>query len=257
MLESFIHSPNLPSGRVSLALVDGRIPKDMEENLESLGVRLIKTKKTLGLYEGISYHPDIVIHHMGDNEILAAPNVENQILYSLEAEGFKIIIGRKEVKGTYPEDISYNVARFGNRAACCIKYTDEVLMQELYKRNVETININQGYAKCSICVVAEDAIITSDMGIYRVLRKNNTAALLITPGSILLRDMSYGFIGGASGSVSNFDIAFYGNIGLHPNYKEILKFMSEYNKSVINLSKNLVHDLGTLIPLKEYSILMP
>lgn len=122
---------------------------------------------------------------------------------------------------------------------------------------MEIININQGYAKCSICVIDEAAVITSDSGVYRILRKNNTAVLLITPGSIELKDMNYGFIGGASGCISNFNIAFFGNIGMHPNYKEILNFVSKYNKSVINLSKNLVCDLGTLIPLKEYSILTP
>lgn len=256
-MENYIHSPNIPSGKVSLAVIDGRVTEDIEKNLKNIGIRLIKTKKTWGLYEAISFHPDIVLHHLGGKEIIAAPNIDNQIVYQLEAEGFKIIPGLKEVRGTYPYDVSYNVARFGNRAACCIKYTDEILLEELYKRGIEVININQGYAKCSICVVSSDAVITSDRGIYNEFLKNNIAVLLITPGNIRLSSMNYGFIGGASGSVSHSGIAFFGNIKLHPNYNEILKFVSEYNKTVINLSKNLVQDLGTLIPLREYSILTP
>lgn len=256
-MENFIQSPNLPKGKVSLAIIDGRVTEEMEKKLLDIGIRLIKTTPTAGLYEAISYHPDIVIHHIGDNEIIAAPNVENQILYKLEDEGFKIIVGKREVTGTYPFDVSYNVARFGNKAVCCVKYTDEILLQKLLDKGIEIINIKQGYAKCSICVVSKDSLITSDKGIYQELLKNNIAVLLITPGNIRLVNMNYGFIGGATGSVSNSDIAFFGNIEIHPNYNEIQTFMSEYNKSIINLSKNLVNDLGTLIPLKEYSILIP
>lgn len=256
-MENFIQSPNLPRRKVSLAVIDGRVSEEIERNINDIGIRLIKTKKMNGLYEAISYHPDIVIHHLGSNEIVVSPNIENQIIYKLEEEGFKIIIGKREVKGTYPFDISYNVARFGNNAACCIKYTDEILLEKLIEKDIKIININQGYAKCSICVVSEEAVITSDSGIYRELQKNNIAVQLITPGNIGLICMNYGFIGGASGSVSNSDIAFMGNIELHPNYNEIHFFLSKHNKSIINLSKNLVNDLGTLIPLKEYSILTP
>lgn len=256
-MENFIQSPNLPAGKVSLAVIDGRVTEDIERNIQDLRIRLIKTKKTNGLYEAISYHPDIVIHHLGENEIVAAPNIDNQIIYKLEEEGFKIIIGKRSAAGTYPYDISYNVARFGNKAVCCIKHTDEVLLQKLHERGIKIININQGYAKCSICVVSKEAVITSDKGIYKELQKNNISVLLITPGNIRLFNMNYGFIGGASGSVSNSSIAFFGNMELHPNYNEIQIFMSKYNKSVINLSKNLLLDLGTLIPLKEYSILTP
>lgn len=256
-MDKFIQYPNLPSEKVSLAVVDGRIPGEIEKNLRDIDIRLIKTKKTEGLYEAISYHPDIVIHHLGGNEIVAAPNIDNQVIYSLEDEGFKIIIGKRPVRGTYPYDISYNVARFGNKAVCSVKYTDEVLLQKLHERGIELINVNQGYAKCSICVVSKEAVITSDKGIYRELQKNNIDVLLITPGDISLFNMDYGFIGGASGIVSDSSIAFFGNIDLHPKNDEIRKFMLKYNKTVINLSVNLLKDLGTLIPLKEYSILTP
>jgi hypothetical protein len=256
-VEKFVESPNLPSDRVSLAVIDGRVPPDIENNLLHMGIRLIKTKKTSGLYEAISFHPDIVLHHLGGREILAAPNIDTQLAYDLENEGFKLFFGKKEVTGTYPGDISYNVARFGNIALCKVKSTDEILLEKLFDKGINIIDTNQGYAKCSVCVVAENAVITSDNGIYSELQKRNISTMLIIPGHIKLFNMDYGFIGGTSGSVSNSEIAFFGNLNLHPNYNEIQTFLSKYNKSVINLSKNLIADLGTLIPLKEYSILTP
>jgi hypothetical protein len=256
-VEDFVKSPNLPSGRVTLAVIDGRVPPDIEADLQHLGIRLIKTKKTSGLYEAISFHPDIVLHHLGGSEILAAPNIDEEILYELEREGFNLFFGKKEVTGTYPEDISYNVARFGNNALCKVSSTDEILLEKLYEKGINIIDTKQGYAKCSVCVVSENAVITSDNGIFKELQKRNISTMLIIPGHIELFDMDYGFIGGATGSVSNSEIAFFGNLKLHPNYNEILTFLSKYNKSIINLSKNLIADLGTLIPLKEYSILTP
>jgi hypothetical protein len=254
-LERFVQKPNLPYGRVSLAVVDGRIPKDMEDNLITHGIRLIKTKKTGELYNAISYHPDIVLHHLGENEIVVAPNIDNSIVYKLEEEGFKIIIGSREVQGKYPLDVPYNVASFGEFVVCNVKYTDEILLQKFHEKGKKIINIKQGYAKCSICVVSDDAVITSDRGIHNILIENNINSLFITPAHIDLFEMSYGFIGGASGKLSQEEIAFYGNLELHPDNNAMQKFLEKFGATSVNLSKNKMLDLGTLIPLKEYCIL--
>lgn len=255
-MERFIKSPNLPEGKVSLALVDGRIDKALEESLIKRDIKLIKTEKVNGLYDAISFHPDLMLHHLGDENVVAAPNVDDKILWRLEEEGFKIIFGKKEIGGKYPGDIPYNTARFGDFAVCSIKHTDEILLDNLVKRNVKIIDTKQGYSKCSICVVDSSSVITSDKGLYKTLTGYGVDVLLITPGHIGLFELSHGFIGGASGSVSHNEIAFYGNLHRHPNGCEIKNFLLKHGKTLINLSENLLIDLGTLIPLKEYSILM-
>lgn len=254
-MESYVNSPNLPNNPISLAVVDGRITYEIEKRLYNLRIKIIKTTKNKYINDAISYHPDIVLHHLGNEEIIVAPNIDEKLVYELEDNGFKIFYGQRPIERKYPFDIPYNVARFGNNAVCCIKYTDEILLNELYKRGLNIIDVKQGYSKCSICIAAENAIITSDLGIHNVLRKKEIDCLLITPGNINLFEMSYGFIGGASGAISKDQIAFFGDLDFHPNKTEIDKYLSKYTKKVENLCKIPLTDFGTLIPLKEYSIL--
>ena len=253
-MENFIENPNLPNNKVSLALVDGRIDNEIEDNFKKLNIRIIKTKKIKGLDESISYHPDIMIHHIGGNEIVAAPNTDDELIYSLEDEGFKIILGKKCALGSYPKDVPYNAARFGDNVICNKKYTDEVLMQHFYDKKLKIIDVKQGYSKCNVCIVSKNAIITSDKGIHNIAMESGVNSLLIKEGNIRLFNINYGFIGGASGAISNKCIAFYGDVKSHPCYNEINLFLQKCGKSSINLKENALLDMGTIIPLKEYSI---
>ncbi|SKA89106.1 hypothetical protein SAMN05443428_10975 [Caloramator quimbayensis] len=256
MMENYVEIPNLPENNISLAVVDGRIPCDMEKILYGMNIKLIKTKKIKNLYDAISYHPDIMLHHIGGRDIVAAPDTDNSIIYQLEDEGFNIIFGKKKLSEKYPFDIAYNAARIGNFLFCNKKHTDEVLLEEAEKRNLNLIDIKQGYAKCSLCIADNNAVITFDRGIKEKLDKYDIDNLIITPGYIDLFNFSYGFIGGASGKLSKDKIAFFGNAKLHPDYDKIYLFLLKNRKKIINLSENKMVDLGTLIPLKEYSILM-
>lgn len=256
-MEDFIKLPNLPKRKISLGVVDGRTPGDIIDNLIKRNIRIIKTKKINCLYEGIAFHPDILIHHLGSDELIVAPNCSDEFIYELEAEKFKIIQGNQELKGTYPYDIPYNVAVFGDKAVCNVNYTDKILLDSLSAKKLDIIDVKQGYSKCSICIVDENAVITSDKGICQELKKHGVDVLMINSGNIQLSGMNYGFIGGATGSLSDCEMGFYGNVTLHPNFKEIVEFLFKYNKKLINLSINPLMDLGTLIPLKEYSILVP
>jgi hypothetical protein len=254
-LEEFIQIPNLPKSEISVAVVDGRIDKKMEKLLNELHIKLIKTEKIDGVYEAVAYHPDIMLHHLGLNEIIAAPNINNKLLYELENNGFHIILGKSELGDKYPNNVAYNAARLGKYLICNLKYTDEILLENAYKHNLIFVNINQGYSKCSICVINENSIITSDKGIYKEVVLKGIDCCLINKGDIALKGMEYGFIGGATGLVSHNKLAFFGDISKHSDFKKVNKFLIKHKKKHLNLSENIVNDFGTLVPLKEYSIL--
>ena len=114
---------------------------------------------------------------------------------------------------------------------------------------MKKINVKQGYCKCSICIVDENSIITSDEGIYKEVIKHDIDCLLIEKGHIDLFELDYGFIGGCSGLINEDTLVFFGNIEKHPNFKEIKNFVSKRNKKIISLSKEKLIDLGSLIPL--------
>ena len=111
------------------------------------------------------------------------------------------------------------------------------------------INVKQGYCKCSICIVDDNSIITSDEGIYKEVIKYGIDCLLIQKGHIDLFELDYGFIGGCSGLISDKTLMFFGDIKKHPDYNKINTFVSSKNKTIISLSDENLLDLGSLIPL--------
>jgi hypothetical protein len=254
-MERFITSPNLPEGRVSLMVVDGRIASEMEKTLMEKGIRLIKTLPIKEVMPEVAWHPDIMLHHMGQDRVVVAPNAPEKLVYALEEEKLKIITGKRELRAKYPMDIPYNVARLGKFAICSIKNTDEVLLEKLQEEGMQLIDVSQGYSKCSICIVDSSSIITSDKGITKASEAEGINVLLIEPGNIELKGMDYGFIGGATGFLSLKELAFAGCLEKNPQYSMILNFVLKHGKTPINLCENTLQDLGTLVPLKEYSIL--
>ena len=69
----------------------------------------------------------------------------------------------------------------------------------------------------------------------------------ISKGHIYLSDSHYGFIGGASGKLSDNEIYFSGDISSHPDYDIITDFLDKYHiKPVFNRNRRL-NDFGGFI----------
>jgi hypothetical protein len=251
-MEKFIAAPNLPEGNVSCVIADGRVRDSILHTLRCSGIDVILTDRCDSLYNAVSFHPDMFIHHLGGNDIVAAPNSPAETIKKLSDRGVNIIRGGIPISRNYPGDIAYNVARIGEYAVCNISHTDRVLLSCLSDLGVRLIDVKQGYSKCSICVVDENSVITSDEGIYRSLFNHDIEVLRISPGLIELPGLNYGFIGGTSGFISAEYLSFAGNILLHPDFKKIEKFLFEHGKKIKMLDDGKLLDVGTLIPLKEY-----
>lgn len=248
---AYISNPNLPQGKVKLAVIDGRA-KNVGMALEKMGIDVIYTVRHPILYNAVSYHPDMILHHLGGEDIVVAPDVDKNFLWQLEGYGFNIIKGETPLYRNYPGDIAYNVARIGDVAFHNIRYTDKVLLNELKKRGVKLIDIKQGYAKCSICIVNEKAIITQDVGIANKAREHGIEVLLVPPGNIKLYELNYGFIGGATGLISKSELAVAGNIQFYKYKDEILDYLDNNGISVVNLVCDEITDIGSIIPLMEW-----
>lgn len=253
-MDKFIAKPNLPEGKVSLCVIDMRAKKEVIENIKKYGADVILSGRCRELYDSVSCHPDMYMHHLGGKYIVAAPNAPDDTMRELANRGFNIIRGEKAAAGKYPDNVAYNVARIGDWAVCNIKHTDRILLNYFHDMNIKLIDVKQGYAKCSICIVNAGALITSDEGIYRVLLKYGFDILKIRPGHIELPGLNYGFIGGASGLLDAGTMFFAGNLLTHPDYNNIEIFLKKYNINTKPLSNEVLFDVGSIIPLKEYSI---
>ena len=66
-------------------------------------------------------------------------------------------------------DIAYNGVKVGNCFFHYFNYTDSKII-EYYKANGDKlINDKQGYTKCSVAIINENAIITSDTKIAKII----------------------------------------------------------------------------------------
>lgn len=245
-------NPFVPIEESNILIVDGRIYKSTYKKFSSMNVKVIPTIPCKEVQKPISYHPDIVLHPIDLKTIVVAPNVFDYYYDNLTKFGINVIKGEKPLKKDYPEDIAYNVCRIGNFAIHNFKYTDEKLKYYLKKKNLKFIDVKQGYTKCSVAVVEDNAVITSDYPIYKKLSSLDVDVLLIRPGYIRLDGYDYGFIGGTCGNLSKDKIVFSGKFIDHPDKENILKFLKKYNKKVIWLHNEKIIDVGTIISLNSH-----
>ena len=247
-----VEIPNLPTDDVSVVIIDKRAPNKIKEELKRQNILLIETLPHPDLYPAVAYHPDIMFHHIHRNIIVYAPNTPRQIIDELIDLGFDMLEGQTILKDKYPHTIAYNIARVGKYAFHNTKYTDPVVRKLLIERGIEFIHVNQGYSKCLTCIINGNSIITSDKDIYKKAKAAAIDALLIEPDkSIILEPFDMGFLGGATGLIGRNRLAFTGDIKLHKNYKEILKFLSLKNVDMVMLNDDRLMDLGTIIPIRQ------
>ena len=113
------------------------------------------------------------------------------------------------------------------------------------------IPCKQGYTKCSICVVDENAIITDDSKITQIAAANGIEALLVDKGLATLDGFKYGFIGGSSFKIDKNKVAFTGMIRNTYERNKIESFLSKRGIEAVYLTEDELFDIGSAIPLTE------
>lgn len=245
-MKEFIKIPNLPKKNISSVLVDYRIDFQAKKFLNSLGICVYTTKRTETLYEAVAGHTDMVIHHLGGSKFVVSP--ENADFFKNIPE-IEIIEGKTALKPKYPHDIAYNAARVGKFLIHNFKYTDRCILEN--SEELIKINVKQGYSKCSVCVVNENAIITSDLGIAKKCDNFNIDVLFVEDSDVVLNGISHGFFGGSTGLIAPDMLAVNGNIKYHKAHEQITEFCDKYHVKLITLHDGRIEDIGSIIGLTE------
>lgn len=228
-------------------IVSEDINKKFEESLTACGLIVVKVRKNKKLYTAIESHADIVLCPIEKNIIIEADSYD-YLSRQLVDSGYTLIKTSAIANGNYPEDIKLNLAYSSCFAIHNFKYTDEILLDAIKNiaKNVDRkfVNVKQGYSKCSILIVDEKSIITSDIGVYESV-KEEVDCLLISKGHIRLKTLEYGFIGGTSGRYKD-EIWFYGDLSKHPDYKRIKSFI-EFRKLKLRYFADFeLEDIGSI-----------
>lgn len=241
------NNPFIPIKKANIAIVAGNADEKILKNLENKGIRVIKTIKCEDVDTSIAYHPDIVMHPIDYNTLIIAPNVFSYYEEKLGEFKIKLIKGEKSLSSKYPGDIPYNVGRVYGNAVHNFSHTDELLKFHLLKQGLNLIDVKQGYSKCSMAIVDQRSIITTDTVIYKELKNIGIDVLKISPGYIKLEGQNYGFIGGCTGNISKDKILFSGSLLDHPDIHNIEKFIHSKGIEIEYLIEEDIVDIGTIL----------
>lgn len=233
------------------AIIDERMSVKCKNALINEGFELIEVGSNPNLDIPISSHPDIFIFKYNDI-LIYEHNMRHALgkhLFDFDKNRFKLIPGgtfSSEIK--YPYDCAYNFAVCGMNLIGNIKYADKGIVDLIKLYKLKTIDTKQGYAKCNICIVSNNAIITEDKGIAKACTSTGIDVLLLDTNSVKLNGYKNGFIGGASGK-HNDKLYFCGCIEKHPEYERINQFCKRHNTIPVSLSNEDLYDYGSIIVL--------
>lgn len=146
----------------------------------------------------------------------------------------------------YPKDCIYNAACTGRFFIHKLDITDKVLLKAAEEMGMILVDVPQGYSKCSVVVVDETGIITSDMGIVKKCEGAGVDVLTVEAGHIALPGFKYGFIGGASGRIED-RIYFEGDLSSHPDFERIMDFIDSRGLKAVYNKEMPLTDIGSIV----------
>lgn len=224
----------------------------LEKPLEKLGIRALSIPNNGFVDSRLSGHGDLSVLHTGGNCLWLAPHLrKSRFADRLSAMGFTLDYPDMIQSATYPEDAQLNVCICGKYTICNKSIVPKEIAHNLTIRGYEVTDCRQGYAKCSVCVVDEEAIITADRGIEAAAKAVGLDILLIEPGFIALDGFDCGFIGGSAFKIAKSKLAFTGSLGRHPSRSKILSFLKAHEIEPVYLTERPIFDIGSGIPITE------
>lgn len=238
--------PNLPQREVRLAGVQAG---PWTAVLENYGVRVLSPAPDAALPAETAGHADMLLCHAGGRTVFAAP-LQTALANELTRYGFDVRFS-VPLGGAYPADVPLNAAVAKTFALCNLKHAEPALVSFLKQSGRRLLHVRQGYAKCSLCFVAENAFITEDTGIANVLRREGMEVLLISAGDVALSEAHTGFFGGASGLIASDTLAVNGSLNTHRDADRIAAFLKKYGVRAFSISDGPVTDIGGILPLTE------
>ena len=166
---NFFCNPNLPTSQVTDVVISGEYGY-IKDELNKLGISTITTQPSQCLPRYEWYHPDMQFSYFRKGNVVINKNTPI-LAKQLASIGVKLNYTDAPVLPKYPYNVYYNHIILSDLLICNAKYTDKFVYNYCLENNFKIINVKQGYTKCSTAIVSEEAIITSDNGIYSSCKK--------------------------------------------------------------------------------------
>ena len=191
----------------------------------------------------VSAHPDMFMCRLGISDDAPVVSYFDLIRKYEQSSGSEY---RPLLSPGYPSEVAFNAACTGKYFIHNLKHTDPFLLSEAERLGMKTVNVRQGYAKCSTVIVDEDSVITYDNGIASECIDAGMNVLRVSPGHVVLEGYDSGFIGGASGRIDDM-IVFNGDLSSHPDFRSIVNFIEDREIGVRWFEDWSLTDIGTIL----------
>ena len=234
--------PNLPYKPVKKVLVDRNMPYESQQLLKSFGITLIKTIPIENIIDCTATHPDMQFAVIKENTALVCAKAIEY--YKSVLPEFNLI-PIKGVRSPYPNDCIINITRLGDK---CFAGEHQAARIDALK-DFELVKVKQGYTKCSICILNENAIITADKSISDAALNHNIRVYRLPDDCIRLSGYSHGFWGGACGLIGNGILFFNGDITRLECENELREILKKEKIEPVYPKGLDLEDNGSIIPL--------
>ena len=186
-------------------------------------------------------HPDMLMASINGTIFIHREYQKGQAI--LRELGIPFLISKSTVKKNYPHDVGLNCFEVCGHLFAKASAVSEDVLHLARETKMTVLSVSQGYAKCST-VVTKNAIATADKGIVKAARSVGIPALLLPPHTIGIEVYDTGFIGGASMTVNENTLGFFGRIEDYPSYEDLKAFFSTIGVEIVSLSKEPLFDYG-------------
>lgn len=231
-----------------ITLIDCRADTSLLSALKKYGFEPLLMPSAYYLQGSIASHTDMLIF-IGFGRLFCHMRYyeSNTALIDsiVKQTGLELSLSHEPISQEYPNDVLFNTCVVGKNLICNKKTVSKLILDAAIFNNYEIINVSQGYTKCSVCVVSDNAIITADKAISKACAACGIDVLTVSEGGVSLPPYNYGFIGGASGLCGD-KVFFCGSVNSHPDSKAIVNFCHTHGKEVVSLSDNGLIDVGTI-----------
>ncbi len=214
-----------------------------------LGYEIIDFMPNQNVDSRIAHHADLSFF-VCDKDIFIAKEM-SYLAEKFVSLGYYVHVIDTWLGKEYPSDVKLNCVLFGEYFLCNVDTVSENVLNYIRQKGKTVINVNQGYTKCSVIPVADNAIITDDESVSNKCTEYGIDVLKIKKGNVILDGFDYGFIGGTAGLLFDDIIAFNGDVLTHPDGEKIIEFISKYKKRYVSLAENTLVDIGSIICLSE------
>ncbi len=228
------------------------------EAINRFGFTVVRLPSFIVLNALIREHPDSLVFPLPDGRILLHSDYYGANGAFFDVLGLPVATTDEPIGEKYPDDILLNALVLGSTLYGRL----DKISRMITGAYAERVNVKQGYARCSVLALGDNAAVIADRGLAGALGSRGVDVLLLPPGGIRLgsgihaagkyADEKYaggkyadgGFIGGSGVMLRGDLCGFFGDINGYAHYAELCEFADAHGVELVSLGTFPLSDLG-------------